>query len=518
MSSAQPDSAIKEIAGTQSSASAPQASVAAPDATMPPPVNSGQGANSGAGSSGAMANSQSATAAGTAGGTPGATKDDSIPASSDTAADEICFDEPGCFIPVTRYALMDRLTRRYAWPGNQADEARRFFRYLDFWRQQSYAARMLEIEQNYEPFSPDSDLLITRQFRAEELVRMRGSLVGQIRQLLEQANFVRIDPAQVDDILSADSAYGLDLTVDLEAFEECLMYFRGASTATYYKRDPKKLLLKKKKFTVPIFKRLFILFKLKPEAVRLAEIKAKENCDDKTAQKLMKKAAASIPEQVKRNFVYMKMFKDIPRSDMEMCFPNTKVKFRKGDKLKLGVTAGGGFGMGLITTVGKLAVATTPVGMVAATLGLGGVAARQVTSFLGTRQKYMVKMAQNLYFHSMADNRGVITLMADRAVEEDIKEEMLLYGVLAKEHVHYDELPDVKLAIEQYLRNGFGIEVHFDVHDALERLMADGIVSKGAGGMLTTLLPHDAALHIDKMWDSYLDELPDPARGEGEEG
>ncbi len=515
MSSAQSVSAAKEIAGTSSSSQAPQSATSTAAAT-----SHGSAAASSAPASGAMASASPGVSHGSAGagnGTAGASDDDCIPASLAETADEICFDQPGCFIPITRYALMDRLTRRYAWPGNQADEARRFFRYLDFWRQQSYAARMLEIEQNYEPFSPDSDLLITRQFRDDELVKMRGNLVGLIRTLLEQANFIRIDPAQVDVILSADSAYGLDLTVDLEAFEECLMYFRGASLATHTKRDPKKLLLKKIEFKVPIFQRLFILFKLKPEAVRLAEIKAKENCDDKTAQKILKKAAASIPPQVSRDYVYMKMFKDIPRSDMEMCFPNTKIKFRKGDKLKLGVTAGGGFGMGLITTVGKLAAATTPVGMAAATLGLGGVAARQVTSFMGTRQKYMVKMAQNLYFHSMADNRGVITLMADRAVEEDIKEEMLLYGVLAKEHVHFDELPDVKLAIEQYLYNGFGIEVHFDVHDALERLMADGIVSKGAGGMLTTLLPHDAALHIDKMWDSYLDELPDPARGEGEE-
>ena len=29
--------------------------------------------------------------------------------------------------------------------------------------------------------------------------------------------------------------------------------------------------------------------------------------------------------------------------------------------------------------------------------------------------------------------------------------------------------------------------------------------------------PADAAKHIDKLWDSYLDKLPDPTRGEGVE-
>ncbi len=65
--------------------------------------------------------------------------------------------------------------------------------------------------------------------------------------------------------------------------------------------------------------------------------------------------------------------------------------------------------------------------------GLGGVAVRQATAFINQRNRYMVVMARNLYFHSMADNRGVVTLLADRAAEEDFKEEMLLYCVLAKE-------------------------------------------------------------------------------------
>ena len=66
--------------------------------------------------------------------------------------------------------------------------------------------------------------------------------------------------------------------------------------------------------------------------------------------------------------------------------------------------------------------------LVMALAGLGGVAVRQASAFINQRNRYMVVMARNLYFHSMADNRGVMTLLADRAAEEDIKEEMLLYA------------------------------------------------------------------------------------------
>ena len=69
---------------------------------------------------------------------------------------------------MTRHALIDRLTTPNLWADGTAPEARKFFRYLDFWRQQAYTARLLELEQTYEPFSPDSELLITRKFTGDE--------------------------------------------------------------------------------------------------------------------------------------------------------------------------------------------------------------------------------------------------------------------------------------------------------------------------------------------------------------
>src|SRR5581483_8583963 len=112
----------------------------------------------------------------------------------------------------------------------QADAARLFFRYLDYWRQQTYVARLLDLEQTYEPFSPDSDLLVTRKFTSAERATMQKRLIEQITQLLEQANFTRIDTSRIELILTKDSHYGLDLHVDLSAFDELLIFYRGATT------------------------------------------------------------------------------------------------------------------------------------------------------------------------------------------------------------------------------------------------------------------------------------------------
>lgn len=422
------------------------------------------------------------------------------------------------FLPLSRAALFERLTRDTAWPASQAADVRKFFRYLDFWRAQAHTATLHDMEQTYEAFSPDSDLLVTRAFTAVEKRAMQSRLVGQVQNLMEKANYQRIDPSQVQLIMTKETHYGLDLHVDMNAFEEIMIYFRGKTTRTETRRDRKKLYLKKEQFELPIFSRLFVMFKIKPHERRIDEVMALTSCDRKQAEKVVAKERLILPPQVKSDYLYLKLFKNIPQSDIEMIFPNTKIKFRMFDKVKLSATAGGGLGAGIFGAAGKIAlISTNPVAAAGAAIGLGGVAFRQVMSVVNQKNRYMVTMAQNLYFHALADNRGVMTLMADRAAEEEVKEDMLLYALLAKETVTISDIRDIDAAIETYLHNTYDLKVNFDVTDALQRLIADGIVTQRADGRLITMPPKEAATHIDKLWDGYLDRIATVDHDEGKE-
>src|SRR5262245_18204896 len=95
------------------------------------------------------------------------------------------------FLHVTRSALLDRLTAAHLWPGGDAVHVRRFLRYIDYWRRHAYAVKLLELEQVYEPFSPDTDLLKTRLYSAEERAAMQERLISQMAELLERSNFTR---------------------------------------------------------------------------------------------------------------------------------------------------------------------------------------------------------------------------------------------------------------------------------------------------------------------------------------
>ncbi len=422
------------------------------------------------------------------------------------------------FIPVTALALVDRLTVPAAWPNGDHEAARRFFRYLDFWRRQQHNRRLMSLLRAYEPFDPDSDLLITRQYTGDEKKRLQKRTVSEIKRILERANYVAIDPKSVEVILTKDSHYGLDLHVDLGVFEECLLYYRGASKRRDTRTNYRKF-LRKEEFDVPIYRRLVLLFKLKPFAVRVKEVMAEKNISEKEAAKIVTRMRGSLPTEVKEDNIYIKLFKNIPRNDLEMVFPNTRVRFRLFDKIKLGVTGGGAVGMGLVGTAGKLAAggltAANPVALLGAFAGLGGIAFRQGVNFMNQKQRYMVVMAQNLYFHAMADNRGVMIKLSERGAEEDVKEEILLYSVLAKEKAKRTDLTLIDAAVEKYLRSTFDIQVDFDLPDALDRLIADGIVREDADGTLHTLPPIEAARHLDAKWDRFLDDLPDGATQEG---
>jgi len=89
--------------------------------------------------------------------------------------------------------------------------------------------------------------------------------------------------------------------------------------------------------------------------------------------------------------------------------------------------------------------------------------------------------------------------------------------VLAKEKANRRDLKAIDIAIEQYLKSAFGLDIDFDLDDALSRLLADGLVAEDANGDLHTLPPYEASLHIDAQWDVLLDNLPDFDPHEGTE-
>ncbi len=409
------------------------------------------------------------------------------------------------FIPVSRPALRSVLLDMLAADGGSRRQWGRALDCLEAWRHQDYRQRVGAILDSYLLFSPDADTVNLVDLDAAAKEKARRALLADIEALLVQANYIRLGEDDIRRLLAEQSPYGLRLNVDLSDFDEALLYYRGTAVEAREERNPWRLYLTIDRYESPLFERLFLLLKLKPIEARAAEIAAATGMPRDKARKLAQRQRRHVPIGVSSEVIYVKVFKRIPQIDLEMLFPNTRIAFRPFDKLRLLVTAGGGTVAGVMGSATKLLAFTNPFTLAIGLAGLSAVIFRQVSKVFHTRNHYMMVLAQNLYFHTLANNHGALTLIADRAEEEDVKEDMLLYVFLARHPLQYDALSEIKAEIEQFLARRCGVAVHFDAEDALRRLVADGLIRRDAAGHLDAIPPSEARAHLDKLWDRLLD-------------
>ena len=408
------------------------------------------------------------------------------------------------FIPVNRFDLRARLASMLKEVGGDEQAWAHALDCLAAWRHQDYRKRLLPLLESYLPFSPDADTVTLVELDEAEREKARRALLEGIQTLLIQANYIQLSEDDVQRLLVERTPYGLSLDVNLSDFDDALLYYRGTGLETRVERNPWRF-YRKERHEVPIFQRLFLLLKLKPIERRAAEIATATGVDHAQALRLAKKQRRHVPIGVSSGVIYLKVFKRIPQIDLEMLFPNTKIAFKSFDKLRLMVTAGGGTVAGVIASGSKMLAIANPFTVAIGLASLSAVIFRQVNKVFHTRNNYMMVLAQNLYFHTLANNHAALTLIADRAEEEDAKEDMLLYAFLAKHPLKYDALSEIKAEIEAFLAEKCGVTIDFDADDACRRLLADGLIRSDADGNLTAIAPAEARAHLDRMWDRLLD-------------
>ncbi len=414
------------------------------------------------------------------------------------------------FIPVSQFALVTALAAPHRWPGHDPAHVRLLFDYMTRWRNLYYSDKLDRLTENYLPFDPDADITGVDNLPDDHLAEHQARLFEELRKLIEGANYDAITQDEVDKILTANSPHGVAVHVELSEFEDLMLYARGATVEERWERDWRWAFLKHRCYRVPIFQRLFLALKFKSEDTRARDIMREEGISEKKAHKRVKKERAHLPAHLCPRSVHIKVFKHIPQIDLEMLFPNTQVRLKYFDKVKLWVTGGSGGIIGLVTAVPKIlastaTVATNPIGLLMALGGLGAVFFRQVMNFFNTRNKYMMQLAQNLYFQSLSNNRGALTLLIDRAEEEDIKEDILLYSFLLRQKAYRHRITETREAIEKFLKDEFDVTVGFDISDAIARLSRDGLVSEMPDGELRPLALAEALDHLRARWSEALD-------------
>ncbi len=340
-----------------------------------------------------------------------------------------------------------------------------------------FSQRLEELKRLYYPYNPDRPPVAIPEVIRNWGQKDRKSLIDAIESLLRRSNFRRLDQEALDVALNKTSPEGVTVSVDLGEFDEVLIYYCGSTTRTVALSRWRRLFGKKESVTVPLYRRLFVLLKPKPTL-------GKEHLDA----------------------IFIKLFKDIPQSDLETIFPNTKIRLSLFDKVKLGVTGGGGVAAGIMSASGKLAAAAAnPVAAVSAVGALGGVIWKQVANVLNQRTEYMAKLARSLYYYNLDNNAGALAWLVEIASTEEAKEALLAYAFLQARGALTREALDRE--VESFMRRRFEVEMDFEVDDGLAKLGELGLLSDDGQGRLKVKDVGAAIEGLRDKWDMLFPRL-----------
>ncbi|MCV6638703.1 TMEM143 family protein [Candidatus Albibeggiatoa sp. nov. NOAA] len=409
------------------------------------------------------------------------------------------------FISVSLQEIVDDLCQTPDWSEEQRKNFRSFCHVFAALYHYKFKKQLDEIKHAYQPFDPDCDVTTKKQYSQQDCQQLRDNLMKHVKSLLNHANYEAISVDEMNLAMTEASPYGINVTVNLDDYADMLLYYRGAATKIEYRRDWRSLFLFKQKIEVPIYKRLFLLLNFKTKVQRVREMmQADPNLSEKQAIQQLKRFYNKELENTDiEKHIFVKLFKNIPRYDLEMLFPNQKIRFKLFDKLKIAITGSGGVIGGTIALLGKMSlIATNPLGFLFAIFGFVAVIVRQVMNVFNHQTKYMMVLSRNLYFHNLDNNSGVFGYLNDLAEDEECKEAVLAYYFLFTQPDQLWTEAELDKTIEQYLHEKYEINVDFEVDDGLRKLTEEQLLTS-ENGVLKALDLKTACQRLDKQWDEF---------------
>ncbi|MGA8649174.1 MAG: DUF3754 domain-containing protein [Xanthobacteraceae bacterium] len=217
--------------------------------------------------------------------------------------------------------------------------------------------------------------------------------------------------------------------------------------------------------------------------------------------------------------VLLKCFRNIASGDIKALFPNARVVMSNIDKLLLGVPALAsgipilinlyttitvlflvlGFYLGLTASVEDKDMKTA-LAALSGLVALGGFIATQWVRYQRQSLKYQMELTDNIYYRNINNNAGIFDYVIGAAEEQQCKEAFLAYHFL-HEAASPPAAAELDRSIEAWLRSTFGIDIDFDVADALDKLEQLGVLRRH--GQRLVVSPFDEAFGtLHGVWDN----------------
>jgi hypothetical protein len=358
------------------------------------------------------------------------------------------------FIPLQTAELLDLLCGDPSLPEADREPLRQLADLVQGVYHIRLHRRQVQLKNDYEPFDPDTDDTVLVRLTATQKQQRLNGLYKDVAWLLDRAHFRHLNRDDLEPFLRQASDWGIRMAVDFSAFDHVSIFVRGDAYETRRLRNWRTL-FREIDVEVPIFRRLVLILKLRP--------------------------GSRLGVGVNTEHVFMKIFKDIPRADVDMLLPGARVTLRLLDRGKIGV----GLLSGLATMVWRmfhelnrffheLVMSDNMAwGLVAGCLGYGY---KSYYDYQQTRQAYHLNLTQSLYFQNLDSNAGVLTRLFDEAEEQETRATLLAYYCLWRfagpEGATAEELA---ASMDLYLDRYAQVSLLCEMREAADRLVRLGL-------------------------------------------
>jgi Protein of unknown function (DUF3754) len=382
------------------------------------------------------------------------------------------------YIPLRKSDLVNLLCREHGMQPEDAEQFRQFALLTSSVFHFEFHQKLEELKEEYAAFDPDSTTKQLQEVPAQERAERLDKLLGRFAWLMERANFRRVDRATIEAALDDHSGWGLNMVIDYSIFERLEVFIRGDTIGSRWKR-PWWYVGRPREIKLPVYQRLVLIAKLK-EHVKL-------------------------PESVDTKAVFLKIFKDIPKVDLEMLLPGARMRMPSLQRWKLGGSLLSGLSLIVYNIVNS--ILTTGLAAVEALLyillAIFGYAYKQYYGYQTTRTAYSLQLTQSLYYQNLDNNAGVLFHLLDEAEEQECREVLLAYyylwRVAGAEGWTAAALDDF---VEEDLERLTTLKVDFEIGDALAKLERLELATRHENRFCA--VPIDKALEkLDYIWDNY---------------
>lgn len=405
-------------------------------------------------------------------------------------------------IPLSRRQIVDALLEEL----DGDDEVERFAalaKLLSALFHHEFHEQLEQLKDAYDPINPDSDMS-PGELSEPELAE-RGDRVGEVlSEVLAKGNYRPLSKEEMQHALRERSLFPIHVAIDFDVFDDFAVYARGLSVRDGHVK--RWYGLGKKRIDVPTYDRVCLYLRFKAEDALPSKGSKKRN-----------------QLNLEPGRTVLKLFRNIPKADLEMLFPNTQLKMRLIDKLIIGVPAVvGGVPVAVKLAPALFALAilfglergevneTAVIAGLSGMVGLGLFLFRQFDKFKSRKLLFLKMLSETFYFRNTDNNEGVLTRLIDDAEEEECKEALLAYVFLRRSPGLTAKRLDEQ--IEGWLQERFDVDVDFEIDDALAKLVRLELAQRSDEGGYEVLPLFDALVTLDRRWDELFPFNNDASR------